>query len=129
MPNYPPNYPLQPSAAGGLQENVSGCLCYVFGWITGIIFLLIDKRPFVRFHAAQSIVVFGALHIIQILLAYLWVGGAYYGGGLGFHFILSSLVSLATLIAWIVLMVMAYQGKRFEVPVAAGIAKSLAGKV
>jgi uncharacterized membrane protein len=38
-------------------------------------------------------------------------------------------VSLATLIAWIVLMVMAYQGKRFEVPVAAGIAKSLAGKV
>jgi uncharacterized membrane protein len=41
----------------------------------------------------------------------------------------SSLISLITLVAWLVLMVMAYQGKQFEVPVAAGIARSIAGKV
>ena len=46
----------------GLSENVAGLLCYILGWITGLIFLLIDKRPFVRFHAAQSIVVFLGLH-------------------------------------------------------------------
>lgn len=43
----------------GLDENVAGLLCYVLGWVTGLIFFLIDKRPYVRFHAAQSIVVFG----------------------------------------------------------------------
>ncbi len=52
-----------PSATGtqsGLAENVAASLCYVVGWVTGLIFFLIDKRPNVRFHAAQSIVVFGA---------------------------------------------------------------------
>ncbi|MGD0369191.1 MAG: zinc-ribbon domain-containing protein, partial [Acidobacteriaceae bacterium] len=44
-------------AASGLSENVAAMLSYVLGWLTGIIFLVIDKRPFVRFHAAQSIVV------------------------------------------------------------------------
>src|SRR6266704_1340006 len=49
------------SPTEGLQENVAGLLCYSLGWLTGIIFLLIDKRPWVKFHAAQSIVVFGGL--------------------------------------------------------------------
>ena len=53
------------SAQPGMAENVAGLLCYALGWITGIIFFLIDKRPFVRFHAAQSIVVFGGLHMIE----------------------------------------------------------------
>ena len=52
----------------GLSENVAGLLCYVLGWVTGIIFLLIDKRPWVKFQAAQSIVVFGGLTIIRIAL-------------------------------------------------------------
>ena len=51
---------IAPWVLRGLQENVAGLLCYLLGWLTGIIFLLIDKRPFVRFHAAQSIVVFGS---------------------------------------------------------------------
>jgi hypothetical protein len=48
--------PAAQSPTAGLQENVAGLLCYILGWVTGIIFLLIDKRPFVRFHAAQSII-------------------------------------------------------------------------
>jgi uncharacterized membrane protein len=116
--------PVAAPITSGLSENAAGLLCYLLGWLTGIIFLFIDKRPFVRFHAAQSIVVFGGLMIIRIVLAFGWF--ASYG-----FFSLWSLVSLAvslfTLIAWIVLMVSAYQGKRLEVPVAAGIAKSIAG--
>src|ERR1700693_3203492 len=54
------------SPTGGLAENVAGLLAYVLGWITGIIFLMIDKRPWVRFQAAQSIVVFGGLTVIRI---------------------------------------------------------------
>ncbi len=112
--------------ASGLQENVAACLCYALGWLTGIVFLLIDRRPFVRFHAAQSIVVFGALNIVRFLLLFGFFGGRY-SGFFSFAGLLSLLVSLATLIAWLVLMVFAYQGKRYEVPVAAGIAKSIAG--
>lgn len=111
-----------------MQENVAGLLCYLLGWLTGIIFLLIDKRPFVRFHAAQSIVVFGALFVLRLILMFAWVG-SYYGGFFGIHVLISMLLSIATLVAWVVLMVMAYQGKRFEVPIAAGIARSLMGSV
>ena len=126
----PPPYPMQP-AASGMQENVAGALCYVLGWLTGIIFLLIDKRPFVRFHAAQSIVVFGFLFLLRMVLSYMWIGGSYYGGTgfWGIHLLLSSLLGLVTLVAWIVLIIVAAQGKRFEVPGASGIAHSLAGKV
>lgn len=122
----PAQVAITPAGTSGLQENVAGLLCYLLGWLTGIIFLLIDKRPFVRFHAAQSIVVFGALFVIRMVLSF----GLLSGGGLvGFSLwsMISLLVSLITLVAWIVLMVMAYQGKQFEVPIAAGIAKSIAG--
>jgi len=56
------------SAQPGMAENVAGLLCYVLGWVTGIIFFLIDKRPYVRFHAAQSIIVFGGLHVLNIVV-------------------------------------------------------------
>jgi uncharacterized membrane protein len=110
-------------AATGLQENVAGMLCYLLGWVTGIIFLLIDKRPLVRFHAAQSIVVFGALFLLRLVLDF-----GLMGGFIGLWTLISALLSIVTLVAWIALMVLTYQGKRVEVPGAAGIAKSIAGK-
>lgn len=114
----------------GLAENVAGLLCYVLGWVTGIIFLLIDKRPFVRFHAAQSIVVFGGLQAINIIVAIVFGAGFMMMGGFGVFGLgtaIYGLISLVALILWVFLMVKAYQGEKFEVPVAAGIAKSFAG--
>ena len=56
----------------GLNENVAGLLCYVLGWISGLVFLLIEsENKFVRFHALQSIIVFGALTVIQIILGWI----------------------------------------------------------
>ena len=53
----------------GLDENVAGLLCYVLGWISGIVFLLIEpENKFVRFHAIQSIIVFGILNVAGIIL-------------------------------------------------------------
>ena len=112
----------------GLAENVAGLLCYLLGWITGIIFLLIDKRPFVRFHAAQSIVVFGALTIIRIVLAFAFAGSWYFGLGV-LHMMIFGLLGVLGLALWIILMIQAYQGKWFEIPGAAGVAKNIAGKV
>src|SRR5215469_11147925 len=121
----PQPMPLAPAGSTGLQENVAGLLCYLLGWLTGIIFLLIDKRPFVRFHAAQSIVVFGILFVIRLILSFGVFGTGLYGFGL--WSMISLLVSVVTLVAWLVLMIMAYQGKMYEVPLAAPIAKNIAG--
>ena len=109
----------------GIEENVAGLLCYVLGWVTGIIFLLIDKRPFVKFHAAQSIVVFGGLTILRIGLAMM---GGITGGliGWGFYSMLSIILGLLTLILWILLMIKAFQHEMFKVPIAAPIAEGIA---
>src|SRR6266404_4909051 len=111
----------------GLQENVAGLLCYSLGWLTGIIFLLIDKRPWVKFHAAQSIVVFGGLTILRIGVSIL---GGMMGGVMGFGLWvgLGMVIGLVGLILWILLMVKAYQHQTYRVPVAAGIADGIAGK-
>jgi uncharacterized membrane protein len=116
------------SPTEGLQENVAGLLCYVLGWVTGIIFLLIDKRPFVKFHAAQSIVVFGGLTVIRIAL--IFMHGMVGGGVIGWGFIgmISLIISLLGLVLWILLMVKAYQHEMFKVPIAAPIAENIAGK-
>jgi uncharacterized membrane protein len=116
------------AAQQGLAENVAGLLCYVLGWITGLIFFLIDKRPFVRFHAAQSMVVFGALHVLSIVLGWVFGISMLMGGMAGFSvgMLLAMLVNLAALVLWIVCMVKAYQGERFRVPLAADLADGIA---
>ncbi|MDZ4246338.1 MAG: hypothetical protein U1D67_04370 [Dehalococcoidia bacterium] len=54
----------------GLAENVSGLLCYVLGWISGIVFLILEKEnKAVRFHAFQSIIVFGILSLIGVVFS------------------------------------------------------------
>jgi uncharacterized membrane protein len=112
----------------GLPENIAALLSYVLGWITGLIFLLIDKRPFVRFHAAQSIVVFVGLHILRAVLGVIFGFGWWYGGfGLtSVGALLLDVISLISLALWIVLMVKAYQGVRFKLPVVGDIAESFA---
>jgi uncharacterized membrane protein len=106
-----------------MAENVAGLLCYVLGWVTGLIFFFIDKRPFVRFHAAQSIVVFGGLMIVQIALAMTFLTG---GVVLGFG--LRAVVSILGFVLWILLMIKAYQGERYRLPIAADLADQLFGK-
>ena len=121
------------STQTGLTENVAGLLCYVLGWITGLIFLLIDNRPFVRFHAAQSLVTFGALNIISIILTMAFIGGGMFGGAFSwsafsFWAVIRSVVSLVALVAWIVGMIKAYQHERFRFPIAADVADQIVGK-
>jgi uncharacterized membrane protein len=121
-----------PVAAGstGMQENVAGGLSYVLGWITGLIFYFIDKRPFVRFHAAQSIVVFGGLHILSIVLGMVFGVGMFMPHGAGVvagagMMGLWSLLGIVELVLWILLMVMAFQGKKFRLPIAADLADKI----
>jgi len=126
--------PVAPVAAAPGQtqmaENLAGLLCYAVGWITGLIFYFVDKRPYVRFHAAQSIVVFGGLHIINIVLGVMFGMSMMMGGltGLSAGVLFYWLVGLVSFILWILLMIKAYQGERFRVPIAADIAEKIFGK-
>ncbi len=115
--------PAAPAASPteGLQENVAGLLCYLLGWVTGLVFLLIDKRPWVKFHAAQSIVVFGGLTVLRIALVFM---GGIFGGFFGWG--IFALLALVGVILWVVLMIKAYQHETFRVPIAADIADSIA---
>jgi uncharacterized membrane protein len=118
------------TAQSGMAENVAGLLCYVLGWVTGLIFFFIDKRPSVQFHAKQSIVVFGGLTVIRIVLG-MFIGVSFFAGGMGFLSLagaIFSLLFLVGLVLWILLMIKAYQGERFRVPFAADLADKLFGK-
>ena len=98
----------------GLDENIAGLLCYLFGWITGLVFLLIEKdSKFVKFHAIQSIIVFGALSVVAIVVSWIPLLGSVLGGLLG----------ILGLVLWIILMIKAYQGARFKLPIAGDIAE------
>ncbi len=113
-----------------MEENVASFLCYLVWWVTGIIFLIIDKRPTVRFHAAQSIVVFGGLTIIYYIIGSVFAMSIAFGtfGVWSLGLLLFWLVRLASFVLWILLMVKAYQKQMFRVPVAANLADMLVGK-
>lgn len=117
-----------PAANTGLAENVAGTLCYSLGWLTGLIFFFMDKRPFVRWHAAQSIVTFGGIHIIYMILGMFFAGGMFWGGNIwsiwGPAAVLFGILRILSLVLWIVCMVRAYKGERFRLPIAANIADS-----
>ena len=98
----------------GIKPNVAGLLAYLLGFVTGLIFLLIEKNnKFVRFHAMQSIVVFGGIFMAQWIVAFVPGVGA----------IVSGLLSILAVVLWIVLMVKAYQGERYKLPWAGEIAE------
>lgn len=89
-----------------LKKETAAAIAYLVGPITGVIILLLEKDNFVRFHAMQSIVVFGGLFVLQIVFGLLPV--------LGFG--VSSLLTLVGFILWLILIYKALQGERFGVP-------------
>lgn len=112
----------------GLDENVEGALCYVLTWLSGIIFLLIEKKSkFVRFHAIQSIIVFLPLTILGWIIGAAtspFFGMGYYGWGFSPLWFLSSLIWLIVFIIWLLMMYKAYQGERYKLPIAGDIAEN-----
>lgn len=119
-----------PPEGTGLAPNVAGALAYLLGPITGVIFLVLEKRnPFVRFHAAQSIGIFVFFLIFWIVVG-IFTAVLTVIPVVGFLVnvvvaILSMLVGLAGFILWLFLMFQAWQGKEWEFPVVAEQARRL----
>lgn len=107
----------------GMDENVEGALCYVLGFITGIVFFVMEKdNKFVKFHAVQSIATFLPLMVIQWIISSLFWSFSL----MWLAAILSSLLSLIILILWLVLIMKAYQGEMFKLPIVGDIAEKQA---
>jgi uncharacterized membrane protein len=107
--------PHTPKTVSGLDENVAGALAYTLGWITGLFFYFTEtENKFVRFHAMQSTVVFGAASVIWFVLLAIPILG----------FLLDVFVIMpASFVLWLLLMYKAYNRERFKLPIAGEIAE------
>lgn len=119
-----------------LKPNVAGLLCYLGFWVTGIIFLFIEKKDrLVRFHAMQSLVTFGILNIIwgiaNSLRGWAWVWG--WGGFSSFQYIAATVVFIVSFVLWWVLwgilMYKAYHGTPFRIGAFSDLAEKCLAKL
>ncbi|NJE31145.1 DUF4870 domain-containing protein [Thermococcus sp. 18S1] len=118
MEETPPEEPKKTSL--GMDENLEGLLAYIAWWITGIIFLVLEKESdFVRFHAMQSTITFIGITVLQVILSFI----PYIGG------ILAWLLGIVGFVLWILGMVKAYQGERYKFPIVGNLAEEWMGKV
>ncbi len=113
-----PQGPRKPATSTGLEENVAALLCYVGWWVSGIVFLIIENdNKTIRFHAFQSIIVFGAATIL--LLVFGWIPFV--------NIFMVPIIALIAVAVWIALMVKAGQGGRYKLWVAGDQAERWAG--
>jgi uncharacterized membrane protein len=136
MQNPPPVQTTKSST--GLDENVAALLSYVFGWLSGLIFFLMEKDSrLVRFHAMQSIL-FNVLVAIVAFAAWIVtfvfvIIGAAMGDTLGSIFgLLATLVwlvfSVGILIGWVMCLIKAFQSQYFKLPVIGNFAEKFSAK-
>ncbi|MGD0916117.1 MAG: DUF4870 domain-containing protein [Thermodesulfobacteriota bacterium] len=97
----------------GLDENVAGFFCYLLGFITGIVFLVVEKESrFVKFHAMQSTITFLSLFVICMILGWIPIIG-----------LLVYPVWILSLILWLFLMIKALRGERYSLPIVGKMAE------
>lgn len=100
--------------ASGMAVTTAGLLCYVAGFISGIVFILIEKENrFIRFHAMQSIFTFAGIFAISLVLNIIPILG----------FILSLLLVPCSIVLWILLMIKAHQGVWYKLPIVGDFAE------
>ena len=113
----PPPGPMQPASQGGIDKKTGSWLSYLLWWITGIIMLFVGKNdPDVKFHAAQSVVFFGSITAINIVLGII-------NSFIGYVWIISDLVWLFGVVIWVIALIKAFQGngERFQLPLVGGV--------
>ncbi len=105
-----------PESTISLTPNIAGLLCYLGIWVTGIIFFILEqKNRWVRFHAAQSIVVFGGLGILNAILGWIPFLGLFF----------TAIIWIFGFILWLILMYRAYHGEYYKLPLAGDIAEMM----
>ena len=136
MENPPPGQP--PKSSTGLDENIAALLSYIFGWVSGLVFFLIEKNSrFVRFHAMQSLLLSGGVAVIWIVLWFVAIVLSlilsYASGLLGslvwiLGMLLITVVSIAFFIALIMCLIKAYNKEFFKLPFIGNFAEKFSSK-
>ena len=117
------------SPTEGVQENVAGLLCYLpgAGWIIALVLFLIDKRSFVKFHAAQSLI----MHVGMIILGFalgIFMGMLHIMHIFFLGFLLYPFLWLAIILLLVFMMYKAYLNEKYKLPVIGDLAEGLASK-
>ncbi|HZK73343.1 MAG TPA: DUF4870 domain-containing protein [Clostridia bacterium] len=112
MSQMPPPPPGQPAPQGGMPSSVGSnkktytILAYVLGWIGGLIFLFVGKDdPDVKWNAAQSLIIFGGLSVVIIVLGFIPVIN-----------LLAALVWLVGFVFWVIFLIQSLQGNGERIP-------------
>ncbi len=113
----------------GVDARLSSMLCYAGWWITGLVFLFAERRhPKVRFHAAQSLILFGVITVALFLC-----GGAsavaFFVAAPTFQVLqaIGNAIWFAAVILWLLLLVKTWRGETWRVPIAGDLAQKIAG--
>ena len=111
--------PTQINPRHTLDPKVAAVLSYFFWLVGGIVFYATSRDPFVRFHAMQSILFNAFVAAVYVLIMFL-------------GFLLWFLLGVFSIIAWMVifaiwllLMLKAYQGEKFKLPILGDLAEKL----
>lgn len=105
------------NTAMGMDENLEALLSYVFVWVSGLVFLILETRSkYVRFHALQSLITFLLLSVIGLILRAIPVIGWFLGG---------IVIPVFAFILWAVFMYMAFKGEKFKLPILGHLCENL----
>jgi uncharacterized membrane protein len=122
-------FDLKGPTSTGVDPRLSALLCYTAWWVSGLVFLIIEQRHrTVRFHAAQSLVLFGGLTVVIGLLSVMSVAMLMVSGG-AFQAAraLVYLIWIGAVVVWVALMYRTFNGQTWQVPLVAGLAARIAG--
>jgi uncharacterized membrane protein len=138
MQNPPPVQTEQAKSSTGLDENIAALLSYVFGWVSGLIFFLIEKDSrLVRFHAMQSLL-FNIL--VGVVIFVLWfvlfifflilsqISGVLSTVASLVSILLWVVISIAILVGWVMCLIKAYQKQYFKLPIIGNLAEKFSAK-
>jgi uncharacterized membrane protein len=136
MQNPPPVQTAKSST--GLDENIAALLSYIFGWLGGLIFFLIEKDSrLVRFHAMQSILLNVLVGVVAVVVWIVWmvffvIGSAIgdiVGGLIGIiGTLLWLLFFLGVVIAWVMCLIKAFQSQYWKLPIVGNFAEKFSAK-
>jgi uncharacterized membrane protein len=129
QPLPPPTYGATPSL--GMTQNMAGALCYLFGFITGILFLVLapyNQDRTIRFHAFQSIFLNIAWFVIWVVITIITLGFRVIPFlGIFISFVLHFAIGLGGLFLWLYMMFKTYNGAKIVLPVVGPMAEKQAG--